>query len=628
MLIPVTACPPVQFFSWSWVWCQMNTYVTLNKKALPDAASLKKLESKFPAMVKVQAANAFARIGQPLDEFFKKGGKWDFHLQRLTDIHLYSANIGSQLTTIGDIKYVYIFSAVALFIITLACVNFMNLSTAQSAKRAKEVGVRKALGSLKKQLIKQFLTEAILYSLISTAIALLLVGPLLPLFNNIAGRSLSFTDIFKHGIWLIILTLSVITGVFAGSYPAFYLTAFNPVNVLKGQKTIKSAGNLFIRNGLVVFQFSVSIALIICTVIVFQQLKFTQSMDIGLKKENVIIIRNNEKIPEAARESFRQELSGLPGVLHTSITSDIPGIDFHGFTDFYLPEKNGVDEPLAKDITLSSFVADENFIPTLNMQILQGRNFSKDYSDSGSVIVNETTVKQIGWKEPLGKYITYPGNGNQRFRVIAVVKDFNVESFRKTVTPFALFHVSSKTYDLGVSYLVASVKPGIDMASTLKSFEKKWKSFSSNTPFEYSFLDKDYEALYRSEQRMSSLLGIFTGLSIFVACLGLFGLSAYTAERRTKEIGIRKVLGATVSSIVSLLSKDFTKPVLVAAIIAFPLAWWAMNKWLQDFAYRVAIDWRVFILAGICALCIALITVSFQAIKVAVSNPVKSLRTE
>jgi putative ABC transport system permease protein len=626
LLIPTSACPPVKHFSWSWVWLQMNTYVLLNKNVPNDREHIARLVAKFPEMVKVQAASAFKRIGQPYDEFVKKGGKWDFYLQPLTAVHLYSANIGSQfLYTLSDIKYVYTFSAIALLIIILACVNFMNLSTAQSVTRAKEVGIRKVLGSEKKHLIRQFLIEALLFSFISTIIALLLVAFCLPSFNAVSGKTLYFSSIFHSAIWVFILLLSVITGLFAGSYPAFYLTSFNPVSVLKGGVFKRSFSNLLIRNGLVVFQFTISIALIICTIILFQQLRYSQTRDLGLKKENVIIIPNAEKMPDTDAETMKQQLQSVPGVFNASISTSLPTMK--SFGDTYVPDPAGAGEKLAKDILLNSFMADENFIPTLNIQILQGRNFSREFNDSTSVILNETAVEQIGWKHPLGQYMTYPGNKDQRFKVIGVMKDFEVESIRNSISPFALFHSSSKTYKIGTSYLITRIDPQRTRV-ILSEIEHKWKSFTNAIPFEYSFLDKSFEALYNDEQRMGAVFGIFTGLSIFVACLGLFGLAVYTAARRKKEIGVRKVLGASVPGVVTLLSKEFVKLVCIATIIAFPIAWWAMDKWLQDFAYRINIEWWVFAVAAILALIIAVLTVSSQAIKAAIANPVTSLRSE
>jgi len=500
----------------------------------------------------------------------------------------------------------------------------MNLSTAQSATRAKEIGVRKVLGSAKLQLVKQFLTEAILYSFIATIIALVLVLLLIKPFNQVAGTALEFNFIFYWKTLLFIAALCLLTGLLAGIYPAFYLTSFNPITVLKGLTLFKNnIGNLFIRNGLVVFQFTVSIALIICTIIVFQQLKYTQNKDLGLNKENVVVIANTKRLG-SNEETFRQEITKQNGIMNASISSSIP--TKNNFGDGYVPEPTETDKPLMKDIGLSSFMVDENFIPTLKMHVLQGRNFSKEFSDSASVILNETAAKMIGWKIAVGKYLSYPGN-DQRFKLIGVVKDFNVASLRETVEPFALFHTSSQTYNLNTSYISVRLQAG-NINNYLQQLEDKWKNFAPNTPFDYSFLDNDFDALYRSEQRMGTVFGIFTFLSLFVACLGLFGLSVFTAERRKKEIGVRKVLGASVQSVVALLSKDFLKLILLSAVIAFPVAWFSMNKWLEDFAYRISIGWSVFIIAGFAALLIALLTISFQAIKAAIANPVKSLRTE
>ncbi|MDP4259386.1 MAG: ABC transporter permease [Bacteroidota bacterium] len=626
MLIPTAACPPVQRFSWSWIWLQMQTYVLFSKNAATDKESIKRLEAKFPAMMQVQAASAFRRIGQPYDEFIRKGNKWNFFLQPLLDVHLYSANLNSQfLYTLGDIKNVYIFSAIAFFIIILACVNFMNLSTAQSATRAKEIGVRKVLGSERRQLIRQFLIEAILYSAIATVVALALVAMLLPLFNSLSGKALDFNRIFHSGICWMVLLLTMLTGLLAGSYPAFYLTSFNPVSVLKGGVFSKILSNTLVRNGLVVFQFTVSIALISCTIILFQQLRFSQNKELGLRKDNVIIVPNAEKMNAGAEETLRQQIAALPGVEHASMASGLPTLKT--FADNYVPEAAGMQGALAKDIMINSFMVDEEFVPALKIQLLQGRNFSKDYSDSASVILNETAVQQIGWTDPIGKYMTYTGHNNQRFRVIGVVKDFDVVSIRNAMMPFALFHYSSKTYSTGRSYLAVKAAPE-RIAGLLSDIESRWKKTVPSVPFEYSFLDASFSALYADDQRTGNVFGVFTALSIAVACLGLFALSVYTAERRKKEIGVRKVLGASVGSVVQLLTKEFVKLVLVAAVIAYPIARWAMGKWLQDFVYRVEMQWWVFVLAALVALLIAVCTISFQAIEAAVANPVKSLRTE
>jgi putative ABC transport system permease protein len=623
MLRPINSYRAVKRFSWSWVWTQLVTYVKLRDHVPNDAIAMKKLEAKFPAMVKKEATNAFIRIGMPLDELEKKGGKYVLHLQPLTDIHLHSAGISSNLLTLSDIKYVYIFSIIACFIIILACVNFMNLSTAQSAKRAKEVGIRKVLGSVKSQLVKQFFTEAFVYTLLATVIALLLVGILIRPFNQLSGKELSFGLLFSNGNLLYLTALIIITGLLAGSYPSFYLTSFKPVAVLKGKILKTSLGNIFLRNGLVIFQFTISTALIVCTLIMFQQLQYTRNKNMGMNKDNIVAIANSNRLG-TSEEVFRQQISGIPGIKSTSITTSLPAKNV--FTDGYVPVQNN-KEQTAKDISLSSFIVDYDFVPTLQLQILKGRNFSKDFSDSDCVILNESAVNQIGWAAPLGQVLEYPGGNGVHFKVIGVVKDFNFQSIHSAITPFALFHTSSKTYDIGTSYTIARVAPG-GTKTIIDQLESKWKTFAPATPFDYSFLDEEFNALYLSDQRMGAVFGLFTMLSIFVACLGLFGLATYTAERRTKEIGIRKTLGASVRSVVGLLSKDFLKLVFIAALIAFPIAWWAMNKWLEDFAYRVNINWQVFMVAGIAVLLIALLTVSFRAIKAAIANPVKSLRTE
>jgi putative ABC transport system permease protein len=570
--------------------------------------------------------HVFKDYGQSYDEFVKKGGRFSFSLMPFTTVHLHAMPMQepARLTTLSDIKYIYIFSAIAFFIIILACVNFMNLSTAQSATRAKEVGVRKVMGSVKTQLVKQFITEAMLYSFLSTIIALVLVALLLKPFNEVAGKSLVFSSIFTANTWLFVLGLCLITGILAGLYPAFYLTKFNPVEVLKGMRLFKNdIGNLFIRDGLVVFQFTISIALIVCTVIVFEQLKYTQSKDLGLNKENVLIIANTKRLGNV-EETFRQELTKLNGVINASASTGIP--TKNGFEDTYKPEETGTDKPLRKEIDLSSFMVDGDFIPTLSMQLLQGRNFSKAFNDSPSVIINETAAKQIGWKDAVGKYLAYPGN-DQRFKVIGVVKDFNFLSLHDLVQPFALFNAASKTYHTNSSFISVRLQPG-NINKYLSGIEDKWKSFAPDIPFDYSFMDEEFDALYRSEHRMGAVFSVFTCLSIFVACLGLFGLSVFTAECRKKEISVRKVLGASAPGIVQMLSKDFIKLVAIAFVLAAPLAWWAMNNWLQSFAYRINISWWVFALAGLGAVFIALIAVGFQAIKAAIANPVESLRTE
>lgn len=625
MLIPVQLCADVKYFSWSWVWLNMATYVKLNKAAAANPNVIKNMEAKFPGMMKVQAATAFNRIGQPYDEFIKKGGRWNLHLQALPDVHLKSASIISAVTDQGDIKNLYIFAAIGFFVIVLACVNFINLSTAQAAKRAKEIGVRKVMGSEKGQLVQQFLLEAFFFSLIAVLIALILVVILLPYFNQISGKSINWDMMLNSQYLLIITGLVIIITLLAGSYPAFYLASFKPVSVLKGLNVFKAGNsNRTIRNGLVVFQFTISTALIICTLVVYMQLRYIQNRDLGFDRENVVVFNNAEKLGRS-QEQFRQEIAAMPQVKSASISTSM--IAKGAFGDFYNPIANAPNEHIAKDITLGSFLIDQNFINTLNLKVTKGRSFDKRFNDSLSVILNETAVKQIGWKDPIGRYIRYPGGKMEVYKVVGIVKDFNMESLHDAIAPFALFHNSSKSYDANTSFVIAKLKPG-NPSTTLNQISSKWKSYNAEQPFEYTFLSADLNALYVTDQRMGSLLFIFTSLSIFVACLGLLGLVIYTAERRTKEIGIRKVLGASVTQITLLLSKDFIQLIILAIIIASPAAWFAMHKWLQNFAYPVTISWWIFALAGLLAIVIAFTTLSFQSIKAALANPVKNLKTE
>ncbi|WP_448701251.1 ABC transporter permease [Mucilaginibacter sp. AW1-3] len=615
----------VAHFTWSWVWLQMGTYVKLKPNVPADAASIARLESKFPAMVAIEAASAFKRVGQPYDEFKRKGGRWDLKLQPIADQHLHSVNIGTRYFEQSDIKYVYIFAVIGLFIMILACVNFMNLSTAQSTKRSREVGIRKVLGSLKAQLIKQFITEAILYSLLAVVIATALVVLMLPAFNQLSNRALTAGTLLNAKYIIGILLFALVTGAFAGSYPAFFMTSFNPVNILKGTNLLKGKGSGLIRNGLVIFQFWVSTVLVICTIVVYKQLMYSKTQDLGFNKENIVILPNVGRLG-TSQESLRHELIKLPQVANASISTGLPAEN--SFGDTYKPETDRANTTGAEtNIDLSSFMVDEAFVPTLGMKLLSGRTFSQKFNDSASVLLNETAVKQIGWKNPIGKTITYPGNNDQKFTVIGVLKDFNTTSFRNSIAPYALFYTTSKTYNIRSSYLTVRIRPG-NYAETLSSIQNKWRQFAPSLPFDYSFMDAEFDSLYRSDQTMGKVLTVFTALSVAVACMGLLGLAMFTAERRTKEIGIRKVLGASVQNVVAMLSREFVKLVLIASLLAFPVAWFAMNKWLQDFVYRTNISWWIFILASVLTMAITLVTISFQSIKAAIANPVKSLKSE
>jgi putative ABC transport system permease protein len=439
----------------------------------------------------------------------------------------------------------------------------------------------------------------------------------------IIDEPINFKTAFSPIIWLSLLVLTIIVGLLAGSYPALYLTSFKPVLILKGKNLFSgSRKDMLIRNGLVVFQFTISTVMIVGTLIVLKQLRFFRNTDMGFNKENVLIITSTNRLGES-EESFRDVITQIQGIVSASTTTSIPSGGAFGDSYKAQPDENVAD---VKDIGLNSFMVDESFIPTLGIKVVQGRNFSKAFSDSASIILNQEAVRQIGWKDPIGKWVEYPGGNNVRFKVIGVVKNFNIESLQSAIMPFALFNLSSKTYDFGHN-VIAKVRSQ-DLPKVINQVESKWKSFASAEPFDYNFLDAAFDSQYRSEQRLGSIFSIFAVLSIFIACLGLFGLSAFMAERRTKEIGVRKVLGASVSNVVVLLSRDFLRLTLIAIVIAFPVAWYFMNKWLEDFAYRINITWTIFLIAGCGTLIITLVTISFQAIGAAVANPVKSLRTE
>jgi putative ABC transport system permease protein len=552
----------------------------------------------------------------------KGGNHFIYPATALTDIHLHS-NKSYELEVNGNITYVYIFSVIAIFILLIACVNFMNLSTARSANRAKEVGIRKVAGSLRSDLIIQFLTESVLLSFLSLVLALLISALLLPLFNQLAGKEMHVWTFFSSWMMPVLIGLVIVVGCIAGSYPAFYLSSFQPVQVLKGTiaKGFKSS---WLRSSLVVFQFFISITLIIGTIVIYNQLNYIRSKEIGYNRDQVLVI-NNTYVLDNKIKSFREEMLKISGVQSASIAGSMP-------TETSFNQNGWFRDPTldAKQVTImTDFYVDQNYIPTLGMSMASGRNFSPDFpTDSTAVIINETAAKLLGFKNPMNEILYrpsgYAANGNftsKAFHIIGVVKDFNFSSMHDKVGPLII----ERNENWGKVAMRINTK---NIPALINQVESKWNTMAVGQPFSYSFLDADFNKIYNAEQRTGTLFITFAVFAIFIACLGLFGLVTYAAEQRTKEIGIRKVLGANIGGIVTMISKDFMKLVLVAFIIAFPVAWWAMNKWLQSFAYRINISWWVFVLAGLLTIVIALLTVSFQAIKAAIANPVKSLRTE
>jgi len=599
----------------SWLSENWNTYVLLKKDA--DA---KKLEGQLDVfMEKHSAPELRSVINQGMDEFKKGGGFIRASLTALPDIHLHSNKTG-ELDGNGNAEFVYIFSAIALLILLIACVNFMNLATARSSNRAKEVGVRKVLGSLKKNLVKQFLIESLLVSFIALVFAVLIAWLLLPYFNQLAGKDIHSDLLLQPLMSASIAGLMLVVGLLAGSYPAFFLSSFQPIDVLKG----KLAGGFrrpWLRNSLVVFQFAVSIILIFGTVVIYNQLSYIHHKDIGFNRNQVLTINHTNVLGEQA-VTFRNELQQIRDVKGATMSGYLP-VNYNRGNNAYFTSPT-LDP--STGISMQNWTIDEHYVPTLGMQILQGRNFSSQYpTDSNGIIVNEAAVKFLGAKDPLNiKLYTIKDLQTKElveYHIIGVVKNFNYSSLRDVVTPLTfLFGRDNGNISLRIN--------AADMQPAIAQIRNKWKAMAPSQPFDYSFMDEDFNRWYKTEQRTGQIFITFAVLAIVIACLGLFGLITYAAEQRIKEIGIRKVLGANVRSIVTMISTDFLKLVLIASVLAFPIAWWAMHKWLQDFAYRVSISWWVFAIAAAMAIIIALLTISFQAIKAALANPVKSLRTE
>lgn len=590
-----------------WLSNNLMTYVKLK-----DAGMYDDFQSKIQGLVFKYAGPQLKKIvGITMEEWFKNGGAYNYVFQPIADIHLYS-NLSGEIEPHGNIIYVYIFSAIAVFILLIACINFMNLATARSANRAKEVGVRKALGSMKTQLIYMFLTESVMVTFFAVAIAIGLSELFLPWFNELSGKSLEINFLTSPLVLSSLLITAVFVGFLAGSYPAFYLSSFDPIMVLKGKLAAGGKG-LILRSTLVVLQFSISIVLIVGTMIIRDQMHYVQNKKLGFDKDHVLIIENAWLLRDQSL-SFKQALLSVNGVSHASVSNGVPGQDI-GNTAFYI-EGQQTDPRL-----LWTLRSDYDFIKTLRMELAEGREFSNEFStDSTAVVLNEAAVKILGMTNPVGQFV-YRFSEDKPLKIIGVVKDFNFQSLHEEIRPLIILPQGRG------SVVAVRIRPG-NITATIKSVEDVWNGFQNGQPFVYAFLDEEFDALYRAEQRVSQIVGIFAGLAIFVACLGLLGLAAYMAEQRTKEIGIRKVLGASVGGIVVLLSKEFLKWVLIANVIAWPIAYYFMRSWLENFAYRIDLTVGVFLLAGVVALVIAMITVSLQAAKAATANPVDALKYE
>ncbi len=588
-----------------WSYHMFQSYLLLDKNV-----SVAGLEKKFPAFVKKYI------LSNP-----QADGMQEIHLQPLTSIHLHSDMTG-ELGVNGDITYIYVFAGVAIFILLIACFNFMNLSTAQSLVRAKEIGVRKVAGADKRKLITQFLGETILFALLSLLLAIGIVYLVLPLFNRISEREIiiDFSRNYSLAITLILLVIAV--GLLAGLYPAAVLSAFRPVEVLKGKFSTGNRGLSF-RRVLVTVQFVVSIVLIASTMLASRQLSFLQNKKLGFDKENVIVISLPKDMDTTKLTSFKASLLSEPSILSAGASSSVPGVNIS------VNQVNDGGLDLSKALSMQMLWVDQDYVSTMKMKLVAGRNFSKDHSmdKSEGFIVNEEAVKKMGWQGPsqaIGKTIQWviPDRVLKKGKVVGVVEDFNINPLKSAVQPLVMHYSPLRFQYLYVRFSQRAA----DKITHI--IDKKFSEFYPQQSLEYTFLDDNLGAMYKSERQLGTIFSYFTFLAIVICCLGILGLSLYSIQQRVKEIGIRKVLGAGIFSITSGLVKDFVKPVIMAAIIATPIAWYMMHKWLENFAYRVSIQWWVFAAAGLMALMIALLTVGSQAIRAAMANPVKSLRNE
>ncbi|MBK5279423.1 MAG: ABC transporter permease [Bacteroidia bacterium] len=594
------------------------TYFKLSPGSDADA-----LEAKFPKMVDTYASAQIERnLGKSWEDYKNEGNGYRYFLQPLTSIHLDPTNLEAQMKVGGNRKSVYIMISVSILILVIACINFMNLATARSAERAKEVGLRKVMGSFKQQLVAQFLTESFVLSSIGVALAVVIIQVALPFFNNLTEKQLVFPFSLVSISWLVMLAAFV--GFLAGIYPSFILSSFNPVQVLKGTFTGNQSGK-WIRNGLVIFQFWISIILIIGTMVIQEQMTFMQEKSLGFDKEQVLVVERCFNLNPQQTETLSEEIKRMPEVTRAAGSFALPGDENGYFGIQFQPE--GSSEILT---TKSMVIADE-LGETLGIELEEGRWFSKETNDSLSIILNQTAVKVMGLEDPIGRKLIDmqqrpEGNIAVPYTIVGIVRDFNFISLRDEITPLVI--QSNEAFGRGTAYILARIKPD-QIPSAIKSIEAKWKEIAPEQPFKFSFLDQNISAQYKSEEQAGDLFAIFSGLAIFVACIGLFALSAYITSLRTKEIGVRKVLGASVNEVVILLSTDFTKMIVISFVLAVPVAWYVMeNWWLQNFAYRIEISLWIILVSGVAALSIAWLTVSYQSIKAAIRNPVNSLRSE
>lgn len=590
-------------------WGNFGVYTYIQ---LPAGYDLSKIYASLDKIVK-------DRVNPIFEQFNIKVA---YELQKITDIHLYS-KIQDEAEAGGDISYIYIFGSVAVFMLLIACINYMNLATARSANRSKEVGIRKVMGSQRGQLIIQFITESVIIAMMALVVSLGLIYLLLPFFNDLANKQLPFSYILQPVVIFALIGMIAVVGILGGSYPAFYLSGFNPVNVLKGKFSGKG-GNVLLRKGLVIVQFGITIFMLISTLIVFDQLEFLRNKELGFDKKQLIRIDLSGRELRQRSQALMEKLKQSTEVEEVSTASSSPGQNI-GKLLFKVEDNEGRMVDRGVDL----FSADYDFIKTMGMTIAQGRDFSRDIiSDTTfAVLVNEAMVKRMGWDNPLGKKFILqgagPNNTDIEKRVVGVLKDYHQNSLYDAIEPLMI------VLDDNPNYVFVRTKPG-DIRNSLAGIESTWKEINPNSPFEYHFLDQDFDSQYKADEKRSQIFTAFSGLTIIIACLGLLGLTAFTTEQRTKEIGVRKVIGASIRSLVVLVSSEFFLLVGIGLILSLPFTWYFTKNWLQNFAYRIELgdQWPTFLGAALLAFLITLFTVGFHVIRAAMVNPVNSLRNE
>ncbi|MEM6262701.1 MAG: ABC transporter permease [Bacteroidota bacterium] len=590
-----------------------HTYLVLEPATQPSA-----VEVKMPEVVQKYAAGQIQRqLGVSYDDYHQAGNGYDYFLQPVANIHL-DSHLQGEIHPNGNRTYVYLFFCIALFILLIACINFMNLTTARSAERAKEVGMRKVLGSRKSQLIWQFLAESIVIAAVSVVIALGGVYFLLPLINNWLDLPLSMQVLMEWEVWVGIIAFAVTLGIFSGSYPAFFLSGYGPAHVLKGSFTRGKTGTK-LRNGLVVFQFTISVSLIIATLVVQQQMDYTQEKELGFAKDQLVVIERTHSLAQQAG-AFRAELLKLPGVEAAGYTGAMPGGYYFGMM-FQFPGDETVH-------TMQGMTTDEYFTEAVGIDIVEGRSFDPRFNDSLSIILNQAAVADMGITDPVGRRITHNNDGNPiTYTIIGVAQNFHFESLHTAIGALAITHASSAIGNPGLAQMALRISPRRE-AETLASMAEVWQGFVPDQPFAYRSFDQDWEGMYKYEYTSGELFATFAALAILIACIGLLGLSAYNGQLRNKEMSIRKILGASPFQLLGLLSRDTLLLILLAILLAVPISWWGMQQWLEQFAYHANLRVETFVLAGALVLAVSWLTSLSQTLKLSYSNPSESLRTE